>query len=61
MDYIVHGVERVGHDRATFIKKQNKTKLSCNRDVTLGHSFRFLLWQDRTKEMTHSPDMLIFA
>ena len=31
--------------------------LSCNRAVTLVHHFKYLLWQDRTKEITHSPDI----
>ena len=31
--------------------------LSCNRAVTLVHHFKSLLWQDRTKEITHSPDI----
>ena len=28
--------------------------LSCNRAVTLVHHFKYLLWQDRTKEITLS-------
>ena len=31
-------------------------KLSCNKVVTLAHHFKSLLWQDGTKEITHSPD-----
>ena len=31
--------------------------LSCNQSVTLVHHFKSLLWQDRTKEITHSPDI----
>ena len=33
--------------------------LSCNQAVTLVHHFKSLLWQDRTKEITHSPNTII--
>ena len=33
----------------------NKT-LSCNRAITLVHHFKYLLWQNRTMEIIHSPD-----
>ena len=31
-------------------------QLSCNQAVTLVSHFKFLLWWDRTKEITHSPN-----
>ena len=34
-----------------------QVKLSCNKEVTLVHHFKSLLWQDRTEEITHSPNM----
>ena len=34
----------------------NKT-LSCNPTITLFHHFKSLLWQDRTEEITHSPNI----
>ena len=34
-------------------------KLSCNQAVTLTHCFKFLLQQDRTEEIIHSPDSFI--
>ena len=34
----------------------NKT-LSCNQALTLAHRFKSLLRRDRTKEITHSPDI----
>ena len=36
-------------------------KLSCNRAVTLVHHFKFLLRWDRTEEIRHSPDNMIFV
>ena len=31
-------------------------KLSCNLAGTLARHFKFLPWQDSTKEIIHSPD-----
>ena len=32
-------------------------KLSCNRDVTLVHHFKYLLWWNRTGKMTYFPSI----
>ena len=40
----------------TFVRLLNKT-LSWNPAVTLVHHFKYLLQLDRTKEITHSPDI----
>ena len=42
----------------TFLCLPNKTP-GCNQAVTLVHHFKSLLWQDRTKDITHSPDTVI--
>ena len=34
----------------------SNTTLSCKQDVTLVCYFKSLLWQDKTKEITHSSD-----
>ena len=42
----------------TFLCLPNKT-LGCNPAVMLVHHFKSLLRQDRTKEITHSPNTII--
>ena len=44
--------------RVYFPLLENKTQ-NCNQAVTLVHHFKSLLWQDRTKDITHSPDTVI--
>ena len=34
-----------------------QVKLSCNQAVTLVHHFKSVLWQDRTEEITPSPNI----
>ena len=42
--------------RAVTLVCPRAVMLACLRTVTLVHCFKFLLWWDRTEEITHSPD-----